>query len=67
MATLVLRNVKGTPLTNTEVDGNFSNLYSDIGIVTNLTTTAKSNLVVALNEVNASVVPASILYAIALG
>lgn len=29
MATLTLRNVKGSPLTNTEVDTNFSNLNSD--------------------------------------
>lgn len=29
MATLVLRNVKGTPLTNAEVDSNFSNLNSE--------------------------------------
>lgn len=30
MANLTLRLVKGTPLTNQEVDGNFSNLNSDI-------------------------------------
>jgi len=29
MSTLTLRNVKGTPLTNTEVDNNFSNLNTD--------------------------------------
>ena len=29
MSTLTLRNVKGTPLTNTEVDTNFSNLNTD--------------------------------------
>ena len=29
MATLTLRNVKGSPLTNAEVDANFSNLNSD--------------------------------------
>ena len=29
MSTLTLRSVKGTPLTNTEVDNNFSNLNSD--------------------------------------
>jgi len=65
MATLVLRTVKGTPLTNTEVDGNFANLNSDIGFVftrantinssvgvlSNLATTEKSNLVAAINEV----------------
>lgn len=30
MATLVLRSVKGSPLTNTEMDANFSNLNADI-------------------------------------
>lgn len=29
MSTIVLRSVKGTPLTNTEVDTNFSNLNTD--------------------------------------
>jgi hypothetical protein len=29
MSTLTLRNVKGSPLTNTEVDDNFSNLNTD--------------------------------------
>jgi hypothetical protein len=31
MATLVLRLVKGSPLTNTEMDNNFSNLNTDVG------------------------------------
>lgn len=31
MATLVLRNTKGSPLTNTEMDNNFSNLNTDVG------------------------------------
>jgi hypothetical protein len=29
MSTITLRSVKGSPLNNTEVDGNFSNLNSD--------------------------------------
>ena len=56
-ATLVLRTVKGSPLTNYEVDNNFSNLNvftslvdSNVGVLTNLTTTAKGNIVAALNE-----------------
>ena len=67
MATLVLRTVKGTPLTNSEVDGNFSNINSEVGVVfnrantinsnvgvlSNLTTTEKSNLVAAINEIAA--------------
>jgi len=51
MATIILRQVKGTPLTNFEVDGNFSNLNADIGVTSNLTTTNKANLVAAVNEV----------------
>lgn len=68
-ATLILRSVKGTPLTNDEVDGNFSNLLSDIGVVDNLTTTEKSNLVAAVNEVSASATPQGTVIAltIALG
>jgi hypothetical protein len=31
MATLVLRNTKGSALTNTEIDNNFSNLNTDVG------------------------------------
>lgn len=50
MATLVLRNVKGSPLTNTEVDNNFSNINNELGVVSNLSTTAKANLVAAINE-----------------
>jgi len=60
MATIILRDAgsltspgataKGSPLTNLEVDNNFSNLNITSGVLTNLTTTAKSNLVVAINE-----------------
>jgi hypothetical protein len=58
MANLTLRLVKGSPLTNAEVDGNFSNvnseitaLTSNVGIIGDLTTTNKSNLVAAINEI----------------
>lgn len=61
MAEITLRSVKGTPLTNNEVDDNFNNLNLDIistnsnvGIKANLTTTNNSNLVAAINEVNAA-------------
>lgn len=60
MATIILRDsgsltspgatVKGAPLTNLEVDNNFSNINLTVGVVSDLTTTAKSNLVVAVNE-----------------
>ena len=66
-ATLVLRTIKGTPLTNYEVDNNFSNLNvftslvdSNVGVLTNLTTTAKGNIVVALNEIMSSLPIAAI-------
>lgn len=69
MATLVLRNVKGSPLTNAEVDGNFSNILSDVGVVDNLATVEKSNLVAAVNEVSAAAVSlgTTIALTIALG
>lgn len=57
-ASLVLRNVKGTPLTNYEVDNNFSNLNtfaslvdSNIGLLSALTTTSTSNIVFAVNSI----------------
>ena len=56
-ASLILRTVKGTPLTNLEVDNNFSNLNtfgdvvsSNVGVLSSLTTTNKSNIVFAINE-----------------
>lgn len=49
MATLILRNVKGSPLTNTELDNNFSNITADIGVLSNLATTSNSNIVAAVN------------------
>jgi len=69
MATLLLRTVEGRVLTSLEVDNNFSNLNieiadvgnnlanaeGNIGIVTNLTTTATDNVVEAINEIEANV------------
>lgn len=55
--------VKGAPLTNLEVDNNFSNLNISIGSLESLTTGANSNIVVAVNEINSS----SLSFAIALG
>lgn len=56
-ASLILRTVKGSPLTNLEVDNNFSNLNtfgdvvsSNVGVLSSLTTTDKSNIVFAVNE-----------------
>ena len=69
MATLVLRTVKGSPLTNLEVDGNFSNINTEVGVVYNtantinsnvgvlssLTTTNTSNIVFAVNELKSNI------------
>lgn len=60
-ASLILRTVKGSPLTNLEVDNNFSNLNtfgdvvsSNVGVLSALTTTDKSNIVFAVNELVSS-------------
>jgi hypothetical protein len=57
-ATLILRTVKGTPLTNLEVDNNFSNISTyantidaNIGLLASLTTTATGNIVAAVNSI----------------
>ena len=57
-ATLILRTVKGTPLTNLEVDNNFSNISTyantidaNIGLLASLTTTSTGNIVAAVNSV----------------
>lgn len=47
--------IKGLPLTNLEVDNNFSNVAIVIGVESNLATNVKSNLVAAINEVAATV------------
>lgn len=82
MATITLRQanvvtstggtVKGSPLTNAEVDNNFANLnveVNNIGDLDLLDTTANSNIVVAINEVKAGIVGIvdPIPFAIALG
>ena len=70
MSTIVLRNVKGTPLTNAEVDANFSNLNTDkVEKSNNLsdlqsTSAARSNLgVYSTSEADSQ----AIAMAIALG
>jgi hypothetical protein len=70
MSTITLRSVKGTPLTNTEVDNNFSNLNTDkMEKSNNLSDladkpTARSNLsVYSTTEVDSQ----AIAMAIALG
>jgi len=58
--------VKGAPLTNKEVDNNFANINISVGNLQNLDTTAKQNVVVAINEVKVSAIN-PIPFAIALG
>lgn len=65
MATIILRDsgsisspgstAKGTPLTNLEVDNNFSNLNITLGVLSNLSTTANANLVSAINSITYTV------------
>jgi len=57
-ASLTLRVPTGVPLTNAQVDNNFSQLNafgntinSNVGILSNLTTTATGNIVVSINEI----------------
>ena len=65
--------VKGSPLTNDEVDNNFANINISVGSLSDLNTSNTSNLVVAINEVNANLTAVSativdpIPFAIALG
>lgn len=47
--------VKGSPLSNEEVDNNFANINLVIGFREGLETTQTDNLVAAVNEVNADV------------
>jgi len=56
-ASLILRTVLGVPLTNIQVDNNFSNLSTyantidaNVGLLASLTTSATSNIVIAVNE-----------------
>jgi hypothetical protein len=62
MSTIVLRNVKGTPLTNAELDANFSNLNTDkleastTATLTNKTIDLTSNTLVATSAQLASAV-----------
>lgn len=65
--------IKNAPLLNEEVDNNFANLNistisldSNVGLLSNLTTTNKDNIVFAVNEVKSSIVD-PIPLAIALG
>lgn len=63
MSTIVLRSVKGSPLTNTEVDNNFNNLNTDkleAGTTATLTNKAIQPRVVALADATSLTVNADI-------
>ena len=47
--------VKGSPLSNAEVDNNFANINLVIGFREDLETNQTDNLVAAVNEINADV------------
>ena len=47
--------VKGSPLSNNEVDNNFSNLNIAIGVPGNLITSNTANVVVAVNELQTKI------------
>ncbi|MDE3023021.1 MAG: hypothetical protein KGI54_14395, partial [Pseudomonadota bacterium] len=61
MATIITRNGKGSPLTNTELDSNFTNINDDLatkvsssglgaGVSSFLTTPTSSNLAAAVSD-----------------
>lgn len=47
--------IKGSPLTNPEVDNNFANINIAIGNLNNLSTQAKANLVITINEITSNI------------
>jgi len=53
--------VKGSPLSNAEVDNNFANINLVIGFREGLSTVANANLVVAVNEIDSDVGNVSLL------
>lgn len=62
MADIVLRQVKGAPLTNLELDNNFSrinvelsNVSSNVGVLSNLATSSNSNIVAAVNSLSVDI------------
>lgn len=73
MATVILRQanvvssvggvVKGSPLTNAEVDNNFANVNVAVVDVSNNLTNVNTTLVASIADVSATIIP----FAIALG
>lgn len=69
MATITLRNVKGSALTNTEVDDNFNNLNTELGGKLVASSNLSDLSSVASAQANLQVDPAgtAVALAIALG
>ena len=69
MASIILRQsnvvsdpsatIKGSPLSNAEVDNNFANINISIGVLSGLTTNGKSNIVIAVNELKSNITTVS--------
>jgi len=65
MASIILRQsnvisdpsatIKGAPLSNAEVDNNFANINISIGVLSDLTTNGKANIVIAANELKSNI------------
>jgi hypothetical protein len=52
MATIVLRNVKGSPLTNAEVDANFNNINSEVGTKLNSSSYTATDVITKIKSVD---------------
>jgi hypothetical protein len=52
MATIVLRNVKGSPLTNAEVDANFNNINSEVGTKLNSSSYTATDVITKVKSVD---------------
>ena len=72
MATITTRSAKGTPLTNTEVDANFTNLNTDKVETSTITTFGASlvddaNAATARTTLNVDEAGTALAFSIALG
>lgn len=69
MAAITLRNVKGTPLTNTEVDDNFNNLNTELGgkLVASSNLSDLTNVATAQGNLQVDPAGTAVALAIALG
>lgn len=54
MATIVLRSVKGSPLTNAEVDANFNNINTEVGLKLDTATYTATDIITKIKSVSES-------------